>query len=1061
MDAATILSSLKVPACYDVEEVVEKEFHRTKGHHYLDHAGAALYSEGQVHRVMGDLSSALLGNPHSRHGPSDASTQTIEATRHRILEHFNTTAEDYDLIFTSGATAALRLIAETFAWSPGHRTPPEDSEGGTTEPENLTAPRNSEGETTELRDKTQQCKQTTKEVEESQAGAFVYLQENHTSVLGMRGPAHEAGCDVYCLTTAEARHHLTEDSKGLSITKNPVLVTSCESTAVTTVENHGFGIQGSMNGYEDLTRACQDPMAPKESSISPSTPSGSSSHAPQDKIETQTQRRNCLFAYSAQCNFSGSKAPLEWIKMVQDRALDDLLLTPPMNKKETERSRSTGQALPPTGCSRGTTWYVVLDAASLVATCPLDLSRWKPDFVPVSFYKMFGYPTGLGCLLVARRAWGVLGRTYQGGGTVLMMDSRQMVTVPRPTLHERFEDGTLAFLSIPAVRHGLDTINRLTGGTHNVASHVHHLARYTHHTLRSMRHARGTPVARLYLAPGDSWHPTTHGPIVNFNLRNADGSFVGYAQVERVASLYNLHLRTGCLCNPGACQLYLGITPDKLQTQFKAGHMCGDALDLVDGEPTGSVRVSFGYSSTYQDADQLLRMVRECFVEEPLTFDLTWMKEEIDLSWLRPEGKREIGVTGDEKTERVEMKGVDKIEEEREADVIAERGKKGDINDGKKESSDNNNIYEAQNYKNDEAQDYRNAAVLSVTTPQTYLSNDHLITSDSTSNHHLITDRTSNDHLITSDSPSNQPNQIIASDSTSQSNPSNPLSTHRLTDIVVYPVKSCAGVRMGAWRLGGGGLWLDRRWMVVTAAGATITQKRLPRMALITPRIDLELGEMVLSYEGEAEWLHIPLDPTEPLDTSAAAPCGGRVCGVRVKGLDCGEGAGDWLSRVLEVQDLRLMMQTNLRSGKLGRGAAGTPGESLSLANESQYLVIHRPSVRSLLREMNSRGLEEELTEDELVERFRGNLVVDGGEAYEEDSWDALTINGATLKAGCRRCQMVCVVPGSGQRTKEPMLSLASARGPSMLFGVHASALPTTQQGERRLCVGSVTVTMK
>lgn len=53
---------------------------------------------------------------------------------------------------------------------------------------------------------------------------------------------------------------------------------------------------------------------------------------------------------------------------------------------------------------------------------------------------------------------------------------------------------------------------------------------------------------------------------------------------------------------------------------------------------------------------------------------------------------------------------------------------------------------------------------------------------------------------------------------------------------------------------------------------------------------------------------------------------------------------------------------------------------------------------------------------------------------------------------------MVCVVPGSGQRTKEPMLSLSSARGSSMLFGVHASAPPAPEKEERRLCVGAAVV---
>lgn len=970
-----ILSSLKVPPPYNVEEIVVKEFSRMKGQCYLDHASTTLYSEGQVQEVMKELSRSLLGNPHSRHAPSDTSTQNIEAVRHRVLQYFNTTEEEYDLIFTSGATAALRLVAEYFDWNHGQRTARGDP----------TALSTSEGDPTELNNKSQHCKQN-KEEEESGAGAFVYVQENHTSVLGMRGSAHEAGCDVYCLTTTQARDLLKEDKLNPSDAKE-VSVNGCKDSG---------------NSPEDLNiTECSKNHAEK-----PTTPRSSTTEtcsASPQQSQGQGKRRNCLFAYSAQCNFSGSKAPLQWIRRVQDGALNGLLTTLPMNRQAAGRSSTESK-----GCPQDPSWYVVLDAASLVATCPLDLTRWKPDFVPVSFYKIFGYPTGLGCLLVGRRAWGLLQKSYQGGGTVLMIDSRTMVAVPRPTLHERFEDGTLPFLGIPALRHGLDTIDRLTGSMHNIEGHVYRLARYTHHSLRSMRHAAGTPVAHLYLAPGDTWQPDSHGSIVNFNLKNPDGSYVGYAQVERVASLYNIHLRTGCVCNPGACQAYLNITPEKLTGQFKAGHVCGDALDLVDGEPTGSVRVSFGYCSTYKDADQLLRMVQECFVQQPMTFDLTWMEGEVDLSWMRQEGgagemdEREKGESDDHERE----KGVTATRKEREAE-LPNRGKINITN------GNNNNIGNSNNTKTNLPQN--NCDTTSSVVPSA---------------------------LTTSSAKD---------------------STYRLTGIVVFPVKSCGGVRVEAWWLGGSGLWLDRRWMVVTGGGATLTQKRLPSMALISPRFDLEREELVLAFEGETEEVRIPFNPTEPQDTTGASLCGGRVCGVRVQGLDCGEEAGDWLSRMLGMPDLRLMMQTSHRPGKLGKGGSGAAGESLSLANESQYLVIHRPSVRSLLREINNRGLEE-LTEDELVERFRGNLVTDGGEAYEEDSWSTLTINGTALKVQgcCRRCQMVCVVPGSGQRTREPMLSLSAARGSSMLFGVHASTSPAPAEEKRKLFVGaSVKVTMK
>ena len=91
-----------------------------------------------------------------------------------------------------------------------------------------------------------------------------------------------------------------------------------------------------------------------------------------------------LFAYPAQSNFSGVKHPLEWIATAQERG-----------------------------------WDVIVDSAAFVPTSRLDLSAWKPDFVPISFYKMFGYPTGIGALLARRAALERLKRPWFSGGTVV------------------------------------------------------------------------------------------------------------------------------------------------------------------------------------------------------------------------------------------------------------------------------------------------------------------------------------------------------------------------------------------------------------------------------------------------------------------------------------------------------------------------------------------------------------------------------------------------------------------------------------------------------------------
>ncbi|XP_069191889.1 molybdenum cofactor sulfurase isoform X2 [Procambarus clarkii] len=893
--------------------------------------------------VAAELQSSLFGNPHSRHFPSDTSTQMIESIRQRVLEHFNTEAEEYDLIFTSGATQALKIVGESFHWN-------ESSELLHNGINSVVSQDNTQEQINQKAQNTESSRKN--KVREPNQGAFVYARENHTSVLGVRDLAHQAGVPVYCLRTKDLQDILKNDSAiPLSDTEFHLPV---------------------YNGTDAVEQS----------------PSGES--RPRDVAGTNwercTERKNCLFAYSAQCNFSGTKAPLEWIEKVQNGALNKILNSCPINNKVSSKDNTSDP-----------NWFVLLDAAGLVATCPLDLSKWKPDFIPISFYKLFGYPTGLGCLMVRKRAWNVLKKEYFGGGTVLMVDSRKMMLVPRPKLHDRFEDGTLPFLSILALRHGFGTIIKLTGGMEKVKHHVFHLARYTHHSLKSYRHANGSPVAQLYCQE-KPWHVNTHGSIVNFNLLNSDGSHVGYAQVERVSSLYNIYLRTGCLCNPGACQTYLDISQENLLHQFQAGHVCGDAQDLVDGLPTGSVRVSFGYMSSYSDADLLLKMVQECFVDGPLIVDLSWMEK----SALLPSMFYEDSAIP--KGNLVNGWKVDKISKSltvKEKCVITEAFY------GNEERQISEKGFNHSHSKHNLMQEYE-----------------------------LLNTKKIQNSYIGRESSNCRPARLS------------------LTNIVIFPVKSCGGLSMQKWNIDLKGLKYDRRWMVVTSSGMTLTQKRLPRMTLITPHLDLEAGTLTLSYKGEKD-VTVPLEPC----VSAArdiSVCGGRVCRDRVKGLDCGLQVGIWLSNVLGQPDLRLMQQTSERLSKLKSIIHGESEANLSLANESQYLVIHRPSVRKLLEEIQRKS-SIEMTEEELVRRFRGNLVIDGGDPYEEDSWTSIVIDNLQfqIQGGCRRCQMVCVIPDTGERTREPMLTLSATRGSSMAFGVHAKALfPATADISGIICVG-------
>jgi molybdenum cofactor sulfurtransferase len=132
-----------------------------------------------------------------------------------------------------------------------------------------------------------------------------------------------------------------------------------------------------------------------------------------------------LFAYPAQSNYTGVQHPLDWIATAQARG-----------------------------------WDVFLDAAAFAPTNRLDLSQVQPEFVSLSFYKIFGYPTGVGCLLARRTALAKLRRSWFAGGTVAIA-SVQGNGHFLADGEAAFEDGTINYLTIPAVEIGLRFIEEI------------------------------------------------------------------------------------------------------------------------------------------------------------------------------------------------------------------------------------------------------------------------------------------------------------------------------------------------------------------------------------------------------------------------------------------------------------------------------------------------------------------------------------------------------------------------------------------------------------------------
>lgn len=411
---------------------------------YLDYTGGGLYAESQVRAHLDMLRGSVFGNPHSSNPTSMASTHHVEAARAAVLAFFNASPDEYEVIFTTNASGALKLVGESYPFEAGDR--------------------------------------------------YLLTFDNHNSVNGIREYASAAGA---------------------SVTYTPVLPPDMRMDAE------------ALNGH-----------------LAEARPDGHN-----------------LFAYPAQSNFSGVQHALDWIPQAQAQG-----------------------------------WDVLLDAAAFVPSNTLDLSQWRPDFVPISFYKMFGYPTGVGCLLARKAALAKLRRPWFAGGTITVAsvqgDKYYFADGP-----EAFEDGTLNYLALPAVEIGLRHIQQI--GMETIHTRVMSLTGWLLRELTALAHPTGAPLVSVY-GPVDA---ELRGGTVTLNFYDRDGHFIDHRLVERRANAAHISLRTGCFCNPGDGELALGISADELTSCF----VRHDRLTLdefrrcIDDKSTGAVRISVGLATTFAD----------------------------------------------------------------------------------------------------------------------------------------------------------------------------------------------------------------------------------------------------------------------------------------------------------------------------------------------------------------------------------------------------------------------------------------------------------------------------
>lgn len=430
------------------------------GHVYLDYTGGSLYSDSQLKRHQDFLGHEVLGNPHSHNPTSVRATSLADTARADVLRFFNASPDEYDVVFTSNASTAIKLVAEAY---------PFDA---------------------------QSC--------------YLMTFDNHNSVNGVREYASKAGARVRYVPVVPPELRVDQ---------------------------------------RQLMAALHEPG----------------------------ECSSRLFAYPAQSNFSGVQHPLQWIALAHEAG-----------------------------------WDVLCDCAAYAPTNRLDLSEVKPDFVPISFYKLFGYPTGVGALIARHEALAKLRRPWFSGGTIFIVSVRNGWFHRAPG-HVGFEDGTIDYASLPAVSFGIEHLERV--GLEVIHARVSALTEWLLEELQLLRHHSGMPVVRIY-GPRDSRY---RGGTISFGLFDRNGRVFDVDEVERLAGLELISLRTGCFCNPGDREVAHGIDERQLGRCFAEARPvtpdeCNRAIFDTTGRLPSGIRISLGIASNFEDCRRLIRFL-ERFID--------------------------------------------------------------------------------------------------------------------------------------------------------------------------------------------------------------------------------------------------------------------------------------------------------------------------------------------------------------------------------------------------------------------------------------------------------------
>jgi molybdenum cofactor sulfurtransferase len=253
-----------------------------------------------------------------------------------------------------------------------------------------------------------------------------------------------------------------------------------------------------------------------------------------------------LFATPAENNFNGLRPPLDDLLKPfidsREKQIEDFPI--PVYRSPSEKCH----------------WLTLVDCAKYLSSKSFSLRKYPVDFLVLSFYKIFGYPTGLGALIIRNESLKLLNQNiYFAGGSVEYISPYDDSHVEYKSGINGFIYGTIPFTTILSLSHGFQLItSRLS--YQSISLHTKCLIDYCRNEMLKLKYSNGQILCLFYDQKNENIEKNgySYGPVLNFNLYNYYGQFLSCRLVQRIANDHQIIVRVGTFCAPGASQAYLG-----------------------------------------------------------------------------------------------------------------------------------------------------------------------------------------------------------------------------------------------------------------------------------------------------------------------------------------------------------------------------------------------------------------------------------------------------------------------------------------------------------------------